>query len=176
MRNYYAVASDPKQAASSPRAIDSAFANSSNETRTASIKEWLNRRCNQIGDLDFVIRSIVSAVLVALLFSVATMMMQTNPGKNPRVGRPEDSWLYRSGSVFPARWRGDSGVRCGAAIGLALAMAVISLRGKFVPGLSMPMVVIGVGLVGAILVALISAAVPAFRASRLEIVDALAGR
>jgi ABC-type lipoprotein release transport system permease subunit len=45
-----------------------------------------------------------------------------------------------------------------------------------VPGLAMPLIVLGFGLAGAILVALISTALPAARAARLQVVDALAGR
>jgi putative ABC transport system permease protein len=69
-------------------------------------------------------------------------------------------------------------VTCVAAalLGLALAMGVFPYAAKFVAGLSMPIVVIVSGVVGAIFVALISAAVPALRAARLQVVDALAGR
>jgi ABC-type lipoprotein release transport system permease subunit len=40
----------------------------------------------------------------------------------------------------------------------------------------MPLSVVGFGLVGAVLVALITAVPPALRAVRLQVVDALAGR
>jgi putative ABC transport system permease protein len=63
-----------------------------------------------------------------------------------------------------------------ALIGLGLATGVFPYAAKFVAGLSMPMVVIASGVIGAVLIALISAAVPAARAARLQIVDALAGR
>jgi len=53
---------------------------------------------------------------------------------------------------------------------------VFPYAAKFVAGLSMPLVVIVSGVVGAVFVALISAAIPALRAARLEVVDALAGR
>ena len=63
-----------------------------------------------------------------------------------------------------------------ALIGLALAAAVFPYTAKFVPGLSMPLSVVGFGMLGAVLVALITAAPPASRAARLQVVDALAGR
>ena len=63
-----------------------------------------------------------------------------------------------------------------AVIGLALAAIAFPYAGKYVPGLSMPTVVVEVGLLAAVGVALVSAAVPAVRAARLEIVDALASR
>jgi ABC-type antimicrobial peptide transport system permease subunit len=40
----------------------------------------------------------------------------------------------------------------------------------------MPMAVVGFGILGAVVVALISVSVPGLRAARLNIVDALAGR
>ena len=63
-----------------------------------------------------------------------------------------------------------------AAFGLALAMFVFPFASRFVPGIAMPGVVVVVGLGFAVLVALISAAVPAVRAARLQVVAALAER
>ena len=176
VRNYYAVTGDPKQAAAVTEAIDIAFANSPNETRTASFKELAQQQMQAIGDLDFAIRSIVSAVLVALLFSLATMMMQTTRERTPELAVLK-TLGFSNRAVF-LLLVGEAAVACVAAaiIGLALAMVAFPYAAKFVPGLSMPTVVIAVGLVGALLVALLSAAVPALRASRLEIADALASR
>lgn len=176
VRNYYAVTTDPKQAAVVTEAIDNAFANSPNETRTASFKEMAQQEMQSIGDLDFAIRSIVSAVLVALLFSLATMMMQTTRERTPELAVLK-TLGFSDRAVF-LLVVGEAAVACvaGAIVGLALAMAAFPYAAKFVPGLSMPMVVVEVGLVGAVLVALLSASVPALRASRLQIVDALASR
>lgn len=176
VRNFYAVAADPKQAAVVTEAIDNIFANSSHETRTASFKEMAQQQMQSIGDLDFAIRSIVSAVLVALLFSVATMMMQTTRERTPELAVLKTLGFSDRAVFFLLV--GEAVVACvvGAIIGLGLAMVAFPYAAKFVPGLSIPMVVIEVGVMGAVLVALISASVPAFRASRLEIVDALAGR
>jgi putative ABC transport system permease protein len=63
-----------------------------------------------------------------------------------------------------------------ACSGLVLAMTVFPYAAKFIPGLAMPLTVVGFGLIGSLFVALISAALPALRAARLPVVDALAGR
>ena len=63
-----------------------------------------------------------------------------------------------------------------AACGLALATVVFPWAGKFVPGLSMPPIIVGIGLTCAVAVALVSAAVPALQAARLKVVAALASR
>jgi putative ABC transport system permease protein len=176
VRNFYAIAADPKQAAVVAEAIDNAFANSPNETRTASFKENAQQAMQSIGDLDFAIRSIVSAVLVALLFSVATMMMQTFRERTPELAVLK-TLGFSDRTVFLLLVT-EAVVACvvGAVIGLGLAMVAFPYAEKFVPGLSMPMAVIEIGVAGAVLVALLSTVVPAFRASKLEIVDALADR
>ena len=61
-------------------------------------------------------------------------------------------------------------------VGLALAWIAFPLAAKYVAGLSMPMTVVELGVVGAVLVALVSVSVPGLRAARLRIVDALAGQ
>jgi putative ABC transport system permease protein len=176
VRNFYAIISDPKRAAQMSDSIDRAFANSSNETKTGSFRENAQQQMRSIGDVNFLIRAIISAVLVALLFSTTTMMMQTI-----RERTPEFAVLKTLGFSDRAMFLmvvGEGLVVCVAAalIGLALAMGVFPYASKFVPGLSMPLIVVGFGLIGAVLVALISAAVPAARAARLPVVDALAGR
>jgi putative ABC transport system permease protein len=167
---------DPKQVSAVAEAIDRAFANSSTETKTASLRENAQQQMQAIGDLNFVIRLIVTAVLVAVLFSTSTMMMQTI-----RERTPELAVLKTLGFTDRALFLlvvAEATMVCIAAalIGLAFATVVFPYAAKFVPGLSMPIVVVEVGVVGAFLVALISAALPASRAARLEVVDALAGR
>lgn len=176
VRNFYAVAADPKQAAVVTEAIDNAFMNSPHETRTASFRELAQQEMQAIGDLDFAIRSIVSAGLVALLFSLATIMMQTTRERTPELAVLKT--LGFSDRAVLLLLVGEAVTVCvaGAIMGLGLAMIVFPYAAKFVPGLSMPMVVVAVGMLGAVVVALLSASVSAFQASKLKIVDALAGR
>jgi putative ABC transport system permease protein len=176
VRNYYAVVADPKQAAAVTEAIDNAFMNSPHETRTASFKELAQQEMQSIGDLDFAIRSIVSAGLVALLFSLATIMMQTARERTPELAVLKT--LGFSDRAVLLLLVGEAVTVCvaGAMIGLGLATAVFPYAAKFVPGLSMPLIVVAAGAVGAVAVALSSASVAAFQASKLKIVDALAGR
>lgn len=176
VRNFYAIIADPRRAAEMSDTIDRAFGNSSNETKTGSLRELAQQQMRAIGDLNFLIRSVVGAVLVALLFSITTIMMQTI-----RERTPEFAVLKTLGfgdrPIF-LLVVGECLLICIAAAltGLALATGVFPYAGKFVPGLSMPLSVVGFGLIGAVLVALITAVPPALRAARLEVVDALAGR
>lgn len=176
VRNFYVLVSDPRKAAVVSDRIDHSFANSPSETQTSSLKEGGQQVLRQIGDLDFAIRAIVSAVLAALLFSTCTMMMQTIRERTPELAVLKTVG-FTDRSVFLMVVT-EATVVCIAAalIGLGLAWGVFPYVGKFVPDLTMPLSVVGAGLLGAIGVALISVAMPASMAARLRVVDALAGR
>ncbi len=173
VRNFYAIISDPRRAAQMSETIDRVFANSANETQTASFRENSQQQMRSIGDLNFLIRAVVSTVLVALLFSVTTMMMQTIRERTPELAVLK-TLGFGDRAIF-LMVVGEGLVICVAAafIGLGVATAVFPYAGKFVPGLSMPLIVVGFGLIGAVFVALISAALPAMRAMRLPVADAL---
>ena len=167
---------DPKLAVSVADAIDRRFANSTNETQTESLRELAQTQLQSIGDLNFLIRAIVSAVLVALLFATATMMMQSTRERTVELAVLK-TLGFTDWTVFlfilteaTTLWI------AAAACGLSLAMFVFPFASKFVPGLSMPAIVVAVGLAAAVLVAVISASVPAVLAARLNIVTALASR
>ena len=176
VRNFYVVVSDPKQAAAVSELIDRTFANSPVGTRTISLRETAEQAMQSIGNVSFAIRWIISAVLVALAFAISMMMMQTIRERTFEL------------AVLKALGFGDrmvflllameSLVVCVAAAlaGLALAWMAFPLAAKYVPGLSMPIVVVAAGVGGAVLLALISVSVPGHRAARLKIAEALAGR
>jgi putative ABC transport system permease protein len=173
---FVVVVSDPKQAAVMSEAIDRTFANSSSPTDTASVRAETQQAVRRIGDLHFLIRSIVSVLLVALVFSIATMMMQTVRERTPELAVLKTlgfSDLGLFGLVVVETLIVCTG---GALIGLAIATRAFPFAARFVPVLSMPTVVIAYGLVGAVLISLISVSVPALRAAKLQVVDGLAGR
>ncbi len=175
--NHYNVAvTDPKAAVPVADAIDRISANSSHETKTESLREMAQQQMQQIGDFDYLIRAVVSAVLAALLFATATMMVQS---VRERTG--ELAVLKTLGFSDRATFLlilAESVTVCilAATFGLALATAAMPIAARFVPGLSMPLVTLVVGLGMAVVVALVSAAIPAALAARLRVVVALAGR
>jgi putative ABC transport system permease protein len=176
VKHFNVSASDPKLAVTVADEIDRRFANSSSETRTESLRELAQSQLQSIGDLNFLIRAIVSAVLVALLFATATMTMQSIRERTPELAVLK-TLGFTDGSVFIFVLAEAMVIFIAAgACGLALALLVFPFASKFVPGLSMPAVVVGVGLACAALVAVISAAVPAVVAARLKIATALAVR
>jgi putative ABC transport system permease protein len=176
VRNFYVSIADPHQAARTTEAIDRAFANSSNATKTASLRETAQQSLQSIGDLDFLIRSVISAVLVALLFAVSTLLMQ-----GIRERAPELAILKTLGFSNRALFMlvmMEMMLLCvtAALVGLAVALAAFPFAAQFVSGLSMPLSVLALGAIGSGLVAFASAAIPAMRAARLSIVDGLAAR
>jgi putative ABC transport system permease protein len=176
VRNFYTIVSDPSQAAAVSETIDRAFANSANETKTESFRETAQEQMKAIGDLDFLIRAIVSAVLVALFFSISTMMMQTVRERTAELAVLK-TLGFTDRAVFLMIVTEALVVCVSASLsGLGFAMALFPYASKFVPGLSLPWLVIGYGLIGALFVSLISVYLPALRAARLSVAAALAGQ
>jgi putative ABC transport system permease protein len=113
---------------------------------------------------------------VALLFATATMMMQSIRERTPELAVLK-TLGFTDRAVFLFVLVEAMVVFVAAAVcGLALALVVFPLASSVIPGLSMPPVVVALGLACAVLVATLSALVPAVQAARLNIVAALAGR
>jgi putative ABC transport system permease protein len=175
MVNHFNVRiADPTAAARMSDAIDARFANSPNETRSESIREMAQESLQSIGDLNFLIRAVVAAVLAALLFATATMMMQSVRERTSEIAVLKTVG-FTNGAVF-ALTLAESALVCVTAggAGLALASLVFPYASRFVHGLAMPSIIVILGLLSALAVALISAALPAAMAARLEVATALA--
>jgi putative ABC transport system permease protein len=176
VKHFNVAVFDPRQAVTVADEIDRRFTNSSNETRTESLRELAQSQMQSIGDLNFLIRAIVGTVLVALLFATATLMMQSTRERTPELAVLKTlGFTDRAVFLFILA---EAAILCIAAavFGLVLALLAFPLASKFVPGLSMPMAVMAVGVACAAVVAVISASVPATLAARLNIVTALASR
>jgi putative ABC transport system permease protein len=174
VQHFNVAISDPKQAVAVADEIDRRFANSPQETKTESLQELAQANMQSIGDMNFLIRAIVAAALVALLFATATMMIQS-----VRERTLELAVLKTVGFTDRAVFvliLAEALLLCiaAAAFGLALATAILPLAARFIVGLTMPKIVLAIGLGFAAVVALISAAVPAVLAGRLRVATALA--
>jgi putative ABC transport system permease protein len=118
----------------------------------------------------------VGAVFFALLFSVAAMMMQSL-----RERTSELAVLKTLGfSDHKICWiiLLEALILCivAALLGLGCAALIFPLAKRFLGGASMPHAVLAAGIGFAVVLALISAALPAWRGMRLQVADALAGR
>ncbi len=167
---------DPKRSASIGHAIDTLFANSPHETRTQSESDFASNQVRRIGDIGFLAHAVTAAAFFALLFATGALMMQTI-----RERTPELAVLKTVGFAdrhVMALILAEALVSCllGAAIGLGIA-ALLLPRAKQLIGVgSLPGAVVVAGIVSAILLALVSGAIPAWRGLRLQVATALSKR
>jgi putative ABC transport system permease protein len=174
VQHFNVAVRDPKKAAMIADEIDQRFANSSDETRSESIREMAQMSLQSIGDFDFLIRAVVGAVLVALLFATATMMIQSVRERIPEIGVLKTVGFTAVGVFLLIL--SEALVVCIAAAGCGLALATLAFPygSRFFHGISMPWTIVVIGLGFAVLVALISAAGAAAMAARLQVAVALA--
>jgi len=168
---------DRTKSAQVAAAVDKLFRNSPHETKTQNEKEFAQAQIKQLGDIGFMVNAIVGAVMFTLLFLTGNTMMQS-----VRERIPELAVLKTVGftdGMVTTLVLAESLLLCviAAFIGLGLAALIFPGMRAVVGGtVTLPLSVLGTGAIAAILLALISGLPPAWRANRLAVVDALAGR
>ena len=164
---------DPARSAQTAATIDALFTNSAHETRTQNEQEQAESSIQQLGDVEFFTNSIVAAVFFALLFVTGNTMVQS-----VRERIPEFAVLKTLGfsdlSVL-ILVLAEAALLCltAAAIGLAIAAAVFPQLRDVIGLQHLSWFVVSAGIAAAAALALVSSLIPAWRASRLRIVDAL---
>jgi putative ABC transport system permease protein len=172
---YFIQVTDVAQGEQVARRIDALFKNSPSPTRTESIRAVNESNYQSLGDLNFVVHSIVGAALFALLIAIAALTMQSVRERTTELAVLK-TMGFSDRKVFVLLLLESVTVSVGAAlVGLVLASRLmlwvnLGLR------LTMPFAVLTVGLVLAVVLALISATPPAWRVQRLQVAEALAGR
>jgi putative ABC transport system permease protein len=173
---YIVLLDDPHHATEVASAIDAMFANSASETSTVNEKLWGQNQLKQVGDVQLITRSIVGAVLFALLFLTGNTMMQSVRERVPELAVLKT--LGYSGSRIFTLIALESLALClfACLVGLLLANAIFRPMAPIFGEVSLPLPVVlnGVGI--AVLLALVSGLPPAWRAARLSVADALADR
>ena len=167
---------DPTKAVATAAAIDRIFANSSHETRTRSDQERAQFQAKQMGDVAFFTNAIMAAVLFTLAFLTGNTLRQS---LNERI--PEFAVLKAVGYT-------DVGVLSlafgealllyipAAALGLALAYLVAPLAKEDIGAIVVSPAVVMTALLCAGLLALLGAALPALRLSRMSVAASLGKR
>jgi putative ABC transport system permease protein len=165
---------NPAQAAVISSQIDKLSENSPDETRTQTENAALQSQLKQLADINFIANSIVGAVMFTLLFLTANTMMQSVRERIPELAVLKT--LGFSGATVSTLVLVESLMLClfAAMVGLAVSEFAIKLIG--IGPSRLPGIVVIAGLLIAVALAVISGLPPAFRAQRLNIVDALAGR
>ena len=167
---------DPTAAVATGAAIDHLFLNSPDETKTQTEKEFQQSFLKQIGDINFIVTAILGAVFFTLLFLTGNTMMQSLRERIPELAVLKTLGFTDRGVL--ALVLAECLLLCviAAALGLAVAAALFPMMKDVLGIVTLPPQVIGLGIGVAVLLALVTGLPPAWRAMRLNIVDALAGR
>jgi putative ABC transport system permease protein len=174
---YYIVGiDDPRRGPAIAAAIDALFANSSDETTTQTEQVFAQSQIKQVGDINLIANSIVGAALFTLLFLTGNTMMQSVRERIPELAVLKT--LGFSDRKVLALILLEAVFLCVVAglIGLGLARLAFLMMGSLFGALSPSALVLKAGLGIAILLAVVSGLPPAWRSTRINIVDALAGR
>jgi putative ABC transport system permease protein len=168
---------DPTRSAQICAAVDALFVNSAYETVTQDEKAYVQGQLRQLGDVSLMANSIVAAVLFTLLFLTGNTMMQSVRERTPELAILKTVGFSDCSVTLLVLI--ESLLLCvlAASLGLAAAAAVFPVTAALgIGGSGLPFKVVAIGLAVAVLLALASGLPPAWRAQRLVIVEALAGR
>jgi putative ABC transport system permease protein len=171
---------DPSRSTQIAREIDRMFASSGAPTRTSSERSQTEAGLQYLGDANVLMDTVLGAVFFLLLCMTGNTMMQSIRERVPEfavlktLGFTDGAvlWLVVSESVLLCL--------LAAVVGLLVSKLVIPLTqhalSDFVLLLQMPWTGMLGGLGFALMVALLSAALPAWRVRQLSVVDALVKR
>jgi putative ABC transport system permease protein len=164
---------DPKESAAISAKIDALFANSPNETKTQPAKDFALAFIKQLGDVGFVLRAILGAVFFTLLFLTGNTMMQSVRERVPELAVLKT--LGFTDAKVLGLVIGESLLLCvsAAIVGLALSYAVMPIVQSGLSGVDLSHGAQPLGVGVAVLLGLIVGLPPAWRAMRLNVVDAL---
>jgi putative ABC transport system permease protein len=166
-------------AAAISRQIDSLFENSPDETKTQTEKDFNLSFVKQIGDIGLIVRWILFAVFFTLLLVVGNTMAQSVRERVPELAVLK-TLGFSDGSVL-GFVLAEAVAICllGGLIGLALATVLGAAVAKSTGGvfrLDVNGLIWAIGVASILVMSLAVGLLPALRARRLKIVDALAGR
>jgi putative ABC transport system permease protein len=166
-------------AAAISKTVDALFENSPDETKTQTEKDFTLNFVKQVGDIGLIVRWILFAVFFTLLLVVGNTMAQSVRERVPELAVLK-TLGFSDGSVL-VFVLAEAVALClvGGLIGLVLATLLGAMVEESTGGQFQLRVDSWVWLMGVMTILVMSVAVgllPALRARRLKIVDALAGR
>ncbi|MCQ4166538.1 ABC transporter permease [Tahibacter harae] len=160
-------------------AIDSKYENSPDETKSQTEKDWQAGFVKQIGDIGLLVRWILFAVFFTLLLVVGNTMAQSVRERVPELAVLKTLGFSDTSVLGFVMAEAIALCAIGGLIGLTLAtllgIVIQKVAGAFLP-ISVDGSVWVAGLVAIVVLSLAVGLLPALRAQRLKIVDALAGR
>jgi putative ABC transport system permease protein len=168
---------DPNQAQAVAQSIDKMFENSADETKTQTEQDFVLAFIKQVGDIGMIVRWILFAVFFTLLLVVGNTMAQAVRERIPELAVMKTLGFSNNSVLGFVLAEGAVLCTLGGLIGLGLATlgGIAAARATNVP-VAVDYRVWAAGVVAIILLSLAVGLLPALRARRLSIVDALAAR
>jgi putative ABC transport system permease protein len=168
---------DPAQAETIAQKLDAMFANSPNETKTATEKAFIAGFAKQIGDIGSIMVAIAGAVLFTILLVSANTMAQAIRERTNELAILK-TLGFSDGRILGLVLAESCLIAIvGGALGLAVAYPVVSYvaiqTNGMVPPLYLPVRDVVIGGVIIVVLGFATGLWPALQASRLRIVDAL---
>ncbi|MCW4456382.1 FtsX-like permease family protein [Flavobacterium sp. MXW15] len=181
MVGFYVVSLDnPEHADRVSRAIDAISANSANETKTQTEQAFNQAFIKQFADIGLIVSAIMAAVFFTLLLLTGNTMAQAVRERIPELAVLKTLGFTNRTVLMLVLVEAIVLIVLGGVIGLGTAALLIPLLSAGSGGvIQLPTVQAETWLLGLLLMVAIGTVVgllPAIRAMRLKIVDALAGR
>ncbi|KGE50494.1 FtsX-like permease family protein [Xanthomonas axonopodis pv. vasculorum] len=178
--SWYTVTLDnPDHASRVAQAIDAISANSDHETKSQTESAFQQAFVKQFADIGMIVTSIMGAVFFTQLLLTGNTMAQAVRERIPELATLK-TLGFRDGTMLTlVMVESVLLIGLGGAIGLGLAALILPGLASKAMGMLPPNVPLQTWLVGAGLIVVIGVVIgvlPALRAKRLKIVDALAGR
>ena len=162
------------------KAIDALSANSDHETKTQTEQAFNASFVKQLGDIGLIVSAIMGAVFFTLILLTGNTMAQAVRERTNELAVLKTIGFSSRSVLGMVLSEGVLLLLLGGIIGLAIASVVVPIVAKGSGGmLNLPPLGMSTWILGIVLMLLIGAlvgALPAIRAMRLNIVDALAGR
>ncbi len=168
--------SDPDRATEVAAAIDAEFANSAQETKTEGEGAFVQAFANQIGNIGFIIMSIMSAVFFTILLVAGNTMAYTVRERTSELAVLKAIGFTDRGVLALILGESLALTFVGGVFGLGLAWLLVSMgdpTGGSFPVFYLPDSILLMGLLLIAAMAFIAGIIPALQAQKLQIADAL---
>jgi putative ABC transport system permease protein len=175
---------DPAKAAEIAERVDAEFANSPNETRTSTERAFVQAFANQVGNIGAIVTAVLGAVFFTILLVAGNTMMQSVRERTNELAVLKTVGYSRRLVLTLVLLESLAIAVLGGLLGLGLAWLFIEFlgwvflqipdpSGGLLQNIYFPLTWVAVGFIIAVVLGLLSGAIPAVQAMRLRVVDAL---
>ena len=172
--------SDPARADAVGRAIDAISANSDHETRTQTESAFQQSFMKQFADVGLIVTAIMGAVFFTLLLLTGNTMAQAVRERIPELAVLKTIGFSDRSMLSLVLAESVLLIGLGGLLGMGLAQAMVAWMSGYsqglLPGKAIPAETWLMALLLVVVLGVVVGLLPALRAKRLKIVDALAGR